>query len=277
MMALSTPYARLTAAVIKYSAIARTTYRTHTTYITGILSKALFTITLSWIFTQLYSTTYAAAGATEIGGLTVPMLIWILTLVQTGRQATPPYVSQTIEEEVRSGEFAYAVNRPYSYLLFHVAKAWGRKFASLIPTLAIGSIAALLLVGPVRTSSIGIVAGFILLLFGHTLGVAMHLVIGLCAFWLEDIAPLRWMMSKSQMILGGNVVPLALFPPALKTASEFLPWSQFYYYPALMVIQFSPALFLRSLGVQIAWLAIISVIATLIFRRGIKNVATNGG
>ena len=107
-------------------------------------------------------------------------------MTQSFRTATTPRLSRIIDEEVKTGTLAYSVNRPYSYILFHFSGFIGRSIPNLFINLLIGSVAALILVGPIALSWQALGLGVVLLFFGYVLDFFVSLIIGLTAFWIED-------------------------------------------------------------------------------------------
>jgi len=261
----------------KYTAIAQTSYATTTAYLFNLLASALKPAIFIWIFVQLYGATYKASGLAEINGLSLAMVVWTLGLTQAFHMASRPLPAILIEEEVKSGSLAYSLIRPYSYALFHYFNFLGRAFPTLIANGLISVLVLLLLVGTIHLTIPGIVFGLVLLFFGYTMEFSISLIIGLMAFWIEDTSALRWIYSKGQLIFGGMIVPLALFPEKIRNIAELLPFSQFYYAPAQLMISFDIKLFERFALIQFFWLTVFSIISYLCYKKGIRHVAINGG
>jgi ABC-2 type transport system permease protein len=265
-------------AIEKYQEIAKINFTNSTTYITNVIVSSFTVLLRIWIFTQLYQVTYQFSGVSEINGLDIPMVIWVLALTQSFRTAisrqTP---NKLIEEEVISGTLAYTINRPYSYLLFHYFGFLGKSIPFLIPNLIISCLACLIFVGPITLTLSGILFAIVLLLAGTTIDYLISVSIALLSFWVEDVSAFRWIYSKGQMVLGGNVLPLALFPDYLRHIAEILPFSQLYYTPAQMLISPMFSTFSTFFIIQIIWITIFSGVAYTLFHKGVRNVSINGG
>jgi len=261
----------------KYWEIIKVNYANSTTYLTNVLARSATVVFRIWIFTQLYKATYAVSGVQSVGGMTVPMVVWTLMFTQGFQIATRPGVIRIIDEEVKSGSLAYSLNRPYSYLLFHYFSQLGRIGPILIANVFIGYFAALLLIGPIFFTLPGILAGMLLLYFGYTLDYIISFILGLTSFWVEDTSAFNWIYQKGQMIFGGNILPLALFPVQLRTIAELLPFSQLFYGSAQTIVNFNFAVFIKFLSVQLIWVGIMTLFAYWLFNKGAKNVSINGG
>ncbi|OGG05830.1 hypothetical protein A2872_03110 [Candidatus Gottesmanbacteria bacterium RIFCSPHIGHO2_01_FULL_42_12] len=267
----------LTVSVPKYWEVAKVNFSNSTTYLTNVLARSATVVIRIWIFTQLYRVTYAVSGSHVIGGMTVSMVIWTLMFTQGFQTATRPGVIRLIDEEVKSGNLAYSLNRPYSYLLFHYFSHLGRLVPILFANIVIGILATVVLAGPINITGIGILAGIILLFFGYTLDFLISFMVGLTAFWVEDTSAFNWIYQKGQMVFGGNILPLALFPPGLRAIAELTPFSQLFYGSAQTIVNFTMGNFLKFLSVQLFWVVIFAMLAVYLFRKGGRNVSINGG
>ena len=261
----------------KYFAVAKINLQNAQAYLVNSISKALIVTLRIWIFTQLYRITYDSNGVTQIGGLTLALVIWNLMLAQSFQSAVRPQVSYLIEEEVKNGTLAYSINRPFSYILFQYAAYWGRLFSNLFFNLAIGLLAALILVGPIFFSFGSIFFGLILLFLGLTLDFFIYLIIGLLAFWVEDIKAFNWLYVKAQIAFGGVILPLSLFPDSIRKIAEMLPFAQLYYSAARVMVNFEWPMFYRFLLIQLFWVFLFGLLSFLIFKKCIKHATINGG
>ncbi|MBI5220258.1 MAG: ABC-2 family transporter protein [Candidatus Liptonbacteria bacterium] len=261
----------------KYLAVARVNYFTSVNYLVNVASRGLVVALRVWIFAQLYRATYNLSGEESIGGLTLPMVIWGLMLTQSFQSATRPPVARLIEDEVKSGTLAYSLNKPVFYPLFHCAGYLGRILPNILFNLAVGGLAALILVGPINWTVGGFILGLWLLFFGYILDFLIFFIIGLLSFWIEDISAFIWIYSKAQLVLGGLILPISLFPEAIRKVAELTPFTQLYYGAARLMVQFDLPTFFRFFSVQLFWLLVFGLTAWFVFRKGLKQVAINGG
>jgi ABC-2 type transport system permease protein len=79
------------------------------------------------------------------------------------------------------------------------------------------------------------------------------------------------------MILGGMLLPLEIFPPAVQPLLRILPFSSIVYGPARLFVHPDPA-FLADLVVrQGAAIAIFALGVALVYRAAVKRIHANGG
>ena len=261
----------------KYLSVAKISVTERFHHSSNLIGRAMVVVFRIWIFATLYRATYKSVGATMINGIDVAGVVWMLALTQLFRQSAWPSVSSLIDEEVKSGALAYSINRPYSYQLFHFASYAGRTGPNLLVNVATASIAAYIFVGPLHLTIASVLAAIVLLGMSYILDFLFNFSIGMLAFWVEDTSAFQWIYFKGQLIFGGLILPLTLFPAGLRAVGERLPFAAMYYSASRLLVQFDEKLFEQYLVTQCVWIAIASAIAIVLFRKGVRNVELNGG
>lgn len=97
-------------------------------------SDAFWNGALTAFFALLLILFYDAAGTTQFGGLTWPMLVWYIFAVQFSSGASSAFV-RTVTLQVRSGEIVTRMSRPSNYAL---ASFWEHVGTSIPSALALG-------------------------------------------------------------------------------------------------------------------------------------------
>jgi ABC-2 type transport system permease protein len=226
---------------------------------------------------QLYEATFASVGAQQIGGLTLTETVWLLMFVQSFERATWPNSIVLIDDEIKSGTITYSLQRPYSYIAYHLCSFCGRVVATVSGNLLFGAIAAFLLAGPCSCTFYGLVGGLVAICFGYMLDFCIFFILGIAGFWVEDVKPFTWLYSKAKLVLAGAIIPIAFFPPAVQKVVLLLPFSNLYYTASRIIVQFDPWLLLRCITVQICWIGILGGCAYALFTKGVRHVTFNGG
>jgi ABC-2 type transport system permease protein len=261
---------------VKYLAIARTTTLASLIYDRDLLVRSVFMVVVMVIFVQLWTATYAATGTTTINGFGVPEMIWYLVITETLILSTPR-ITQTIDAEVRAGDVAYRLTRPYSYPLYHLASFWGETLIRLPMNLVAGGVVAWLAVGPPPLSAEAILSAIVTGAASITLMGVLAVLIGLSAFWVEDTVPIEWIYGKFVFTLGGMFLPLDLFPEWLAAIARVLPFASICYAPARLFVQFSWTAFAELLLLQVFWLAVMGLVLRSVFARATRRVVAHGG
>jgi ABC-2 type transport system permease protein len=188
-----------------------------------------------------------------------------------------PYVSMEVEEDVRSGNIAYLLGRPTSYLWSKYFESLGALFVRLAVMAVGGIIFGLLFTGGWPTNPQG------LLLF-LPLGIAACLVlnlfnvgIGLTSFWLQDSMPLYWIWQKCNFVLGGMMIPLSIYPEWAQKIAVYLPFHSFLYGPAQTGLKADFGFGLIVLVKLVGWFSVAAFLVTWIYKRALKDLCLNGG
>lgn len=258
----------------KYSAIARINLLNNLAYAAELAYRSLFMIVILIVFIQLWRTTFDVTGSDRIAGLSLSDTIWYLVMTETIMLSKIRFASK-IAEEVRDGSLAYTVSRPYSYMLYHFAYGLGDALLRLAINFTAGAILVSVLVGPMPQTSLPAV--FVTIILAVVLDFCINGMLGLLAFFTEDVDSFVLIYNKILFILGGMMIPLDFFPAWLRDLSTALPFSYAIYAPARIFVQFD---WNRWVGVvlgQVAWIAMFAVALRLMFRWGMRRVSINGG
>lgn len=187
-------------------------------------------------------------------------------------------ISRSIMADVQSGNVEVLFNKPVSYLMYRV---WWQIGSGLYPFLVatiLGSIALALIVGIPQTMTIGIfLPTFLIVFIGATiLSLVLYSIIGLLAFWIEEVNPIFWIVDKAIMILGGSYLPVALFPTLMYSIALYSPFgaSQFITHTVYDSWQTQ---WYKLIGIQTAWILGLLAILFFLFRKARKKVSVNGG
>ncbi len=263
--------------IVKYLSIAKINSQSRTVHPANLIARSGSLVFRIWMFTQMYTASYASQGTSSIGGLTIAMTMWSVMFVQCFRSATRPRVSESIDLAVKDGSLAHSLNKPYSFILFHYFSFLGRVLPGMILNVTIGIGVVLALLGAIPITMQGIFAGSILLLLGYTLDFFINFIIGLSAFWIEDTTAADRIYQQLQYIFGGLIVPISIFPDNIARIVQYLPFSNLYYGAAHSIVHFDVATSLKYLSIQCGWILVAGLLTAVLFRRGIKNVSLNGG
>ena len=211
-----------------------------------------------------------------IAGLTMVQTLWYLTFTET-IELSKARIFDQIQQDVKEGSIAYALCRPYSYNGFQLSRAMGEGVLRILPLMVEGALICLLLVGPLEGYWRALPFGVILIAGGILLHTAWGLVIGLLAFWTEEVTPFYWILQKLVFIAGGLFFPLDFYPAWLQNALKALPFAYAAYWPAITMVRFSGEVFLQALGGQLIYTALLLGAARLIFRGAIRKIHIQGG
>lgn len=228
-----------------------------------------------FIFAGLWRTTFAIAGTDVINGLTFANMMWYLMMAET-LELGRPRTNRIISEQVKNGEVAYILSKPYNFLLYHFSFGLGDSLMRMAINILIGVAVTWMLAGA-PPSPTGWVMASITLVGAWILHFCMMALIGMAAFVVEETDSFMLIYQKAVFILGGMLLPLDMFPAWLQGLARALPFPYMMYTPARLFVRPDPDLFLQMLAVQWIWVAVLASLLVAAYRNGEKMLTVNGG
>ena len=259
----------------KAAAVARITMRQQMAYKMDFILRSSFLILILYVFVQLWSAAYEGDYTRVINGYTLKQIIWYLAFTEAVTMGVPA-LCMVIENEVKSGDIALRLIRPFSYIGYHYAAYMAEAIFRFFIHLAVGGFIAWLCVGP-PSFGLGWAGLFSLTLGALTIAFLLNMTVALFAFWVEETRGLEFVLHKLQFTVGGMLLPLDLMPEPLRKLCAWLPFQAMLYFPARTAVHFSAAMLLQELIIQAAWIGVLTAIVLLVYRRGVSRLHVNGG
>ncbi len=214
----------------------------------------------------------------EVNGVTFPMVAWSMFFYFAFITLSLSRIARSIMEDITTGNIEVLLSKPISYLLY---RAWWQVGAGVYPfvvTTIIGALALVATVGIPQTMKIPI---FLPTLFLTFVGAAIvtlfvYVIVGLLAFWIEDVLPVFWIVDKAVMILGGSYLPVALFPDFMYKIALYSPFGASVFVTHTVYESWA-VIWYKLIGIQMAWILVLGLVIYLMFSRAVKNVSVNGG
>lgn len=239
----------------------------------ALIGLSIFLMTCLVIFAHLWKIAAARAG---IVSFDPQQLLWYIAFNEWVLVSIPD-TQEDMEHDLRSGRLAYLLPRPISYLGSTFTEALGALTVNLV---VLGSVTFLFTwwqvgalpfhpVGLLIAIGFGFLAGFVAVIF--------QMLIGLSAFWLHEVSPFYWIWEKLLFMLGGLMLPLAVYPQWMQTMAHLTP------FPAILGDRSALALDFNLQSVwQLTWLLLvwgaIGVISVhFVYRRGMRILNVEGG
>jgi ABC-2 type transport system permease protein len=260
----------------KYIWIGYTAARSELAYPAATVSRILFITTVLYVFTQLWSAVYAGADIDRLGGLTQAQMLWYLVATES-IVLSMPRVWYEVDQDVRTGGLAVQLVRPLSYAMTQFGRSTGERAIRFTINIFVGSIVAMLLVGPISFSASGIGMFLLTLPMALVIDFLGALLVGLCAFWLESTQGIALIYSRLMMLLGGLFLPLDVYPKSIQPILRALPFAAILSAPARMLVAPTTGLLTRCLIIQAACLVVYGAGAIVLQSCALRRLFVNGG
>jgi ABC-2 type transport system permease protein len=259
----------------KYLAIARAAFWHRLSERAALIGRIAFYCLILLVFSCVWRAIFAARSGVGEGSGAASRYVWYLVVTEWIMLSQPSLYLE-IESDVRSGDVAYQLARPLSYVGAKLAEGMGDLFLRMLILAPFGLVYGRLFSGQwvgagalALCALVGVVAALVLLV--------SYAGIGLCAFWLHDCTPVYLVWQKLLFVLGGLMVPLSIYPEWLRSLALRLPFASILYGPGQLVLHPSPQHALR-LALELAgWAGAGLLIVLGLERAGRRALELGGG
>lgn len=261
----------------KYMVIYRSVLMENLQYVMDIAMGFISYFIFIFVFIQLWDYIYDSPKEL-IAGYTKEQMIWyvmITEMIWFGTHSST--VTRQVAADIRGGNIAYLMNKPYHYTFYILTKYTGEWSVRLPMYAGITMAIGLLLVGRIPGFR---VAAFWAVIPCIVLGITIHAVFKLCisliSFWIEDSNPFQWLYDKLILVVG-TIFPIEIFPAALQPFFKLTPIYTVCYGPAKLMVDFGWAKYFEILSAQILYLSAGCAFMLFIYGKGVKKLYVNGG
>ena len=183
-----------------------------------------------------------------IAGYTKEQMIWYVMITEMiwfgARSST---IREQVSADIRGGNIAYLVNKPYYYPLYILAKYTGEWNIQLSMYIGLTIVIGITMVGGIPNFHwITIMAVVPCIILGMTIHAVFKLCISMLSFWIEDANPVQWFYTVC-------------------------------YGPAKLIVDFSVEKYLEILLAQVLYLGFGGIILFWLYGKGGQKLYVNGG
>lgn len=261
----------------KYFYVFKSELMSNLQYIFNTLIGFIGYFIMLFIFLNLWNYIYEDPGQL-INGYTKNQMIWYVIITEIlwmslgGRG-----LCKNICNDVRTGNIAYNINKPYNYILYCLSNHLGTIIIRFIVYIILGMIMGFVFMGSFPNLNLLSIIGIILSsILATIISILLITFIGLCSFIIEDANPFYWLYSKVILILG-TIFPIEYFPKVIQPILELSPIYVVSYGPAKLFVDFSINSFVSIIIAQIIYIFIGYYLCSLIYRKGVRRLNVNGG
>lgn len=261
----------------KYLYIFASEIMTNLQYIFDILIGFVSYCIMIFIFLNLWKYIYSEPSEL-INGYNMNQMIWyvivteILWMSLGGRK-----LCKKICDDVRSGNIAYNINKPYNYVEYVLSSHLGLVAIRFVLVGLLGMFLGIVFLGSFPNLNLLKIVGVIVTcIFATIINILLITVIGLISFFIEDSNPFYWLYSKVILVIG-TLFPIEFFPSAIRPIIKLSPIYVVSYGPAKLFVDFNLTSFIQIILSQIIYLILSFTICHAIYNKGVKKLNVNGG
>ena len=261
----------------KYLYIYKTELMSNMAYVFNIASGFISYLIHIIIFFYLWNYMYDDPSQI-INGYTKSEMIWYVIITEVlwislgSRQ-----FCKKINDDVKSGNITYNLNKPYSYISYLLSNKLGEVTMKIVFYSIGGILVGLLFLHTIpHLNILQVLLVVITIILATIINIFLIMFIGLCSFFIEDANPFHWMYSKLILIFG-ILFPIEYFPKVIAKVLNYSPVYVVSYGPARMFVNFSYVEAIKIIIAQIIYIMITYLLCLLIYKKGEKRLNVNGG
>ncbi len=224
----------------------------------------------------------AFARQEKIAGYSISSMFVYYLLVMFIRAVVFTHPDHALQVDISTGKLSsFYLMRPARVLFLRFIYELAYKILRLIFLFPV--IGLFLLFYPVSLGSLNfswrdISLFFIFISFSFILFFLFKLIIGLSAFWFNEIGWLNNLTDFLLLLFGGTLFPLQFLPESLYKISLFLPFRFEVFVPTQIFLgNLGVREILLTFSIQFFWIVIFLFLTRSLWRRGLKVYSTYGG
>ncbi|MBR2241292.1 MAG: ABC-2 family transporter protein [Clostridia bacterium] len=261
----------------KYFHIYKATLNESVQYISSVLISFISFFIIMFVFINLWQYVYQDESQL-INGYSMNQMIWYVLITEVlwfgTRNKT---LTKQISFDIKTGNIAYNINKPYNYVLYMIARHLGEITIKLILFIVFGILLGTVMVGKIPEFNFAYIPLILIsIILGILINSVIRITISVISFWIEDSTPFHWIYDKLILVLG-TIFPVEMFPKWLQPIIKCTPVLAVTYGPAKLIIDFSFGMFWQIIAVQTIYLVISSSILLVLYKIGTKKLNVNGG
>jgi ABC-2 type transport system permease protein len=254
-------------------------FRRTAAYRAAALSGAITNTFFGFLRAAVFVALYEGSGRADVGGYT-PADALLFTFATQGMAALVElWAWWKIAETVQSGQVASDLSRPIDYQLGWLAQDYGRAvfqfFGRTLPPFLIG-MAAFGVTPPL--DPVGWVAVVPSLALAVAVSFGWRFCLNLTAFWLVDHRGVASLANLAVLLLSGFLIPLAMFPDALRDATYLLPFASMVAIPLDVFLgKLNGTDLLAALALQAFWVVAMLLLGRAMLAAALRKLVVQGG
>ncbi|HEX4955101.1 MAG TPA: ABC-2 family transporter protein [Thermoanaerobaculia bacterium] len=220
----------------------------------------------------LWDAIFASTGRTEIAGFSREgMVLYYVLVLLIGKVVSGEERQVSIAQDIYEGRLSRYLLFPGGYFSFKYAEHLGQLVPVLAQLVLFGSWAALVFdlesLGSVSAGSVARAA--VAVAVGNLLAFLIAFLTESVAFWADNVWSLNVLLRFVAHLLGGEMLPLELFPAWARLGLDLLPFRFLFHFPAMTLVgRIDAQSWVSGLAIALGWCLVLTLVARVVWRRG---------
>lgn len=212
-------------------------------------------------------------GDKMINGYTRSMLIWYVIIGEFIIYAVNK-TNREISSMVKNGDIANMLLKPINFVYYLFFQNISN-FVNILVNLVTGLTLGLFMAGGIEVSIESIILFTVSIILSLVLKVLFEIMIGLMAFFIEEVKAIYLIISKLMLIVVFS--PIEIFPVWIQYILRFLPTTYTVYAPGRILLMFEFKEAIRLILCQIISILFCVLVLHIEYKKGVKKINANGG
>jgi ABC-2 type transport system permease protein len=213
-----------------------------------------------------------------ISGLTLSEMITYILIGSFFHAAIRNFLADIIGRDIKEGTLSMFLVKPMSYFSYVLSREVGRM--SLATIMSTASVFVTIFFFKTFIWNFNPLYGaviFLMVILAFITELLLSYLIGLVAFWTDEVIGLYSTIEKIRKFFSGGYFPINLLPLVFVKISFALPFAYSFFVPAQLYLKkLDLSSGLKGLGVQVVWVMILYGTIKIVWNRGLKKYEGTG-
>lgn len=236
----------------------------------------------SFISYFLWMAIYKSSPSNTLGGFTQNEMVTYVFMAYVTTAIVTISISEWVSEDVVKGTVAMNLIKPIDYRLSLISRAAGQmiyRFFAPAVFIWIGlEVYRVMALGETLTSPFKMICFILSCIMSFLIYVLFDFCFGMIAFFTTYIFGMQMAKEALMAFLTGQLIPISFFPEAVQRIFDFLPFSSMVYTPVMIYLgKYTGSGLAFVMLRQLAWVLILYVFGSLIWKKVTKRLVVLGG
>ncbi len=258
--------------------IIRTAFQRNFTFRFTVAMYRLGEIAEVLILVFMWTAVYASTGGT-IKGFTLQEMITYVLIGNLCFVAVRNFLPSNVSEMINSGKLSMFLVKPIPFIKYVFINELGRAFLATVISVITQVIILLFFLNTVIINTDPRYLGLILVMvfLAFIIELLIGFLVGAVAFWTEEVEGLLTSIDRIKRFFSGGYFPLSLLPAAALSIGSYLPFAYSFFIPASLYLKKITLLQgVHGILVQVVWIAVLSVILSIVWKQGLRRYEATG-
>lgn len=250
-------------------------------YVFGAVFRFLPLVTTIYLWFAIYESRKAGGETLSINGMNYDDMIayYAFMFIARGFSSVPGTMTD-ISKDIKDGLLNRYLIRPISYFWYQVMYRLAHKLVFwYVALLTFPPIFFLMRHYFSHQPTLFECGAFVISLFiAFCIGMTFCSMIGMLAFWFQEISTFFFVVMMIEFFLSGHLIPLNILPAPTQPFLTLSPFGYEGYWPCVILMGKVPQEQLpRLLGIGFLWIGVFYAISQMMWKMGLKRYSAVGG